>query len=219
MVKSEQLKKEVETYLSEGKATGIDQCATFLATSYHRNIGIPAMDPVGNIAIRATKWDNAWGEQDKYARGPDETSPPTDWKWDPVTDQFQFTGGRVKGLFDAWKKCFSMQAKLPFSMGKPPYLLPATAVIAYWTGQSFLPVIPHTPGILPGLTNIITFPGIPVQMGSEFYDAFNSKKYKVVAQKYTDSVVKHLDQITGIWTGPHAGSPPYIAPVSWSKLQ
>lgn len=219
MVKDTQLKSEVETYLSEGKATGIDQCATFLATSYHRNIGIPAMDPVGNVAIRATSWDDGWGDQDKQARGPDEAKPPNDWKWDAVTGEYQFTGGKVKGLYDAWKKCFEMQAKVPVSLGKPPYLLPATAIITYWTGQSFLPVIPHSPGFLPGISNMITFSGTPMKMASEIYDAFTSKKYETVAKKYTDSVVKHLDQIKGIWTGPHPGSPPYVAPVNWSKLQ
>ena len=55
-------------------------------------------------------------------------------------------------------------------------------------------------------------------LGSDLYDAFNSKDAGRVASKFTKAVVDHVGTITGIWIGPNPGTPPPIAPVTWSGL-
>jgi hypothetical protein len=219
MVNDTQLQKDIENYLSGLKAQNLEQTATFFATVYHKYVGKLAMDPMGNIAIRTDGvWEGSWGSQTKEARAEDEVKPPDDWKWSPDTGSWEYTGGKVKILANAFKKCFGMQSKSKASMGKPPYLIVSAAMVAYWMGQAFTPLTPHPPGIAPGVSNLVIFPGTPVKLGSDLYGAFNSKQYKLVAQKFTQAVVDHVGTIKGVWVGPNPGSPPPIAPVNWSGL-
>ena len=219
MVNDVQLEKDIKNYLTSLKAQNLSQTATFLATVYHEYVGKLAMDPAGNIAIRTDGvWSNDFGSQTKEARAADEVKPPDEWQWSPDTGRWEFTGGKVKILKNAFEKCFGMQSKMKTNMGKPPYLIVSTAIVAYWTGQAFTPIIPNPPGIAPGVSNLVTFPGTPVKLGSDLYDAFNSKNAGKVASKFTKAVVDHVGTITGIWIGPNPGTPPPIAPVTWSGL-
>jgi hypothetical protein len=177
------------------------------------------MDPFGNIPIRTDGvWEGDWGSQTKESRAEDEQGPPDDWVWSPDTGSWEYTGGKVKILKGAFEKCFNMQKKVPISLGKAPYLIVSTAIVAYWAGQAFTPLIPHPPGIGPGVSNLLVFPGTPMKLGSDLYDAFNSKDAGKVAKKFTKAVMDHIGTTKGIWIGPHAGTPPPIAPVNWDGL-
>ena len=226
MIDQKNLENDIKLFLSEYGSDSYKTTADFFALVYHKYVGKLAMDPSGNQPIRTEgKWDSAWGNKNREDRKENSDAsteglqdPPTDWKWSNVSNEWVYLGGKLKGLKNAFTICFIMQSKSPVSLGKVPYFIVSASIVKYWVAQSFGTLIPHVPGIGPGIANLVTNPGTPMKLGSDLYSAFTSKSYEQTAKKFTKAVLDHADTIQGRWTGPHTGTPPPIASVNWSGL-
>ena len=115
---------------------------------------------------------------------------------------------------------FSAAFKAAKAMGEakpsPATYMPAAAgIVAYWTGKTFTPIPPPT--WISGTNNIL-FPGAPPPLASSIHSAFNAMAAPAVASLLVAGFTAHLATISGLFTGPNAGSFGAPVPFPWVGL-
>jgi len=98
------------------------------------------------------------------------------------------------------------------------WLPAATAIVSFWSGTSFSPLVPP-PGGLIGATNMIVSAGLPTPLNEDIAVAFSQDSASSSAEKLNTAFTNHLLSITGIWIGTSPGSPPPPFSFPWNGLQ
>ena len=69
MIDQNNLKSDIESFLSEFGSDSFETTAAFFASAYHKHVGKVASDQFGNIPIRSEgSWDGAWGNKNRKDR-------------------------------------------------------------------------------------------------------------------------------------------------------
>jgi hypothetical protein len=123
-------------------------------------------------------------------------------------------GGSAAPVINGFKTSFKLGRKLK---GKTPtpaiWAAAASGLVLYWTGKTFSPVPPPT--WISG-TNPILVPGVPP--APLIYTAMQAKTPELVAAGLVSAFTTHLLSVSGIFTGPNAGSAGAPVPFPWVAI-
>jgi|TARA_R110000796_G_scaffold50324_1_gene119151 hypothetical protein len=123
-------------------------------------------------------------------------------------------GGSAAPVINGFKTSFKLGRKLK---GKKPtpaiWAAAASGLVLYWTGKTFSPVPPPT--WISG-TNPILVPGVPP--APLIYTAMQAKTPELVAAGLVSAFTTHLLSVSGIFTGPNAGSAGAPVPFPWVAI-
>ena len=121
------------------------------------------------------------------------------------------TGGSPNIIAKGFEASFKLGKALGGVPSNPAIWSPAgVAVVAYWTGMSYTPVPPPT--WISG-ANITTIPGVPPI--AQIYAAMQAQTAPGVASGLAAAFTTHLLSVSGIFTGPNAGSAGAPVPFPW----
>lgn len=121
------------------------------------------------------------------------------------------TGGSASIIAKGFEASFKLGKALGKLPANPAIWAPAaSSVVLYWTGMSFTPIPPPT--WISG-ANITTVPGVPPI--PQIYSAMQAKTAPGVASGLVAAFSTHLLSVSGIFTGPNAGSAGAPVPFPW----
>jgi len=123
-------------------------------------------------------------------------------------------GGSAQIISKGFEASFKLGTALGGVPSNPAIWAPAgSAISLYWTGMSFSPVPP--PSWISG-ANITTFPG--VHHIQQIYSAMKANSAVGVASGLVGAFTTHLASVSGIFTGPNAGSAGAPIPFPWVAI-
>ena len=119
--------------------------------------------------------------------------------------------GSAKIIAKGFETSFKLGEKLGQVPATPIIYGPAgAAIITYWTGKTFTPTPPPT--WVSGV-NVVTVPGVPPV--PQIFSAFKAQSAPLVASGLVAAFSTHLLSVSGIFTGPNAGSAGAPVPFPW----
>jgi hypothetical protein len=125
------------------------------------------------------------------------------------------------GIEAGFLASFTLCEQLTIEPTSDAWMPAASAIVAFWAGMQFNPLIP-APGGLLGITSTVVFPGEPSSLAAGIWTAMkagtpamsNQQGAALVAAALNTAMIAHLAQITGLWAGTAPGVPPipYVFP-------
>ena len=120
-------------------------------------------------------------------------------------------GGSSKIIETGFRASFKLGRALGKIPANPGIWTPAgLSIVTYWTGKIFSPVPPPT--WISGIDNVLV-PGVPPI--PQIYSAMRAQTAVGVASGLVGAFSTHLLSVSGLFTGPNAGSAGAPVPFPW----
>lgn len=107
----------------------------------------------------------------------------------------------------------NLNLTIPFT---PLQVMPVTnAFISFWMMQTFQPLPPHPPTVLPSPGPVVTIGGTVEPLNTALFVAFNTGTSDGFVTALTTALQAHSLTMQGTYSGMTATTPPVLAVVDW----